>query len=645
MPEPPIWSGQSLAGDTLAAVVRAGPDWHLDVKWGKGRCRVPVSLLGDFLILHADRRFVCHDAGEFHGAVERTLGKNEAAARSALWALSRDGRLIDVSLLAILVRDAKLWSPDNRSESREPLPIESDAILNSFDELVEQAREITNGTETAHLANRFGILGLTVEVQARVAAYHVARQGLILDVGARERLQLACLGRRDELLQYLRRDSSWSKILKSEGKEPRLDEKGFPEMRKNRLIAWLQETGSFLQVLHGLPLRVPRSARDGQVSLVHHAWRPHGLAHPGIGTWVELMDVCDLHSFLQKHASDTVHPRYSSIDGIRSALPRLETMVTLDGVGSLFRPREQNLFAVVRLQDLALRSLGCVLDSIAADARLAELLRHGRDPIREAATCLQRYTDETAFFAGRGLRFDWPRLARILIELVSTGHSSVAIRTRLEVDGMFLQVREVDELVGRLTRCIFPELAEYLRCQVLDRMASKMRMTVADFARLWTERNKSEADPGTIGRSFFRNSPHRHPNEAIRELFRQSDDWDDLVVLANELPLDQFFEALTAQDFVSPTGRVFGGAAICDTFGKAHVLLAEAIRKKAIYALVRAGFAVCALVGDTLLVEVSSVDSEKTKVRIEEVLGPVFGEMLGVIPMGIAVQLTDGFEL
>jgi hypothetical protein len=275
MPDPPIWSRQSLVSGMLAAVVCAGTDWHLDVQSGEIRFRVPESLLGDFLIRHADRRFACHHAGEFHGALERTLGKHEPAAKAVLWALSRDGRLIDLSLLAILVRHARQWSPHERSEATEPQLIEPSALLTRTEELLQQASEISRSLNGADIAKGFGPLGLALEVQARIAAFRMSGADLRLCSGARDALQRACEARCAVLDKILRQDRAARRILKPSAQRHG-GAAGLPIRQSNKLKDWLLKIRSSLFDTDGIPIAAPESQR-------YQDWRDFANAHPLVG--------------------------------------------------------------------------------------------------------------------------------------------------------------------------------------------------------------------------------------------------------------------------------------------------------------------------------------------------------------------------
>jgi hypothetical protein len=507
-----------------------------------------------------------------------------------------------------------------------------------------ETRDLVRRHGTEDLAARFGPLGLSVEVQGRIAAYQMSRCGVLFADGAREQLQKACLQRRQAVVSHLREDAGWKKILKRGRDGPRFDSKGYPAIDQNQLRACLEETGSFLLDLHGLPVHVPRTPADGRALCIHHAWRHLAVAHPMISSWVNLFDVCDLLSFLAR-GDRQIHPRYWTGDGVVSTHPGLETIRTLDLAGPLFTAREGSRFAVVRLPDLLLRALGRILGDLPCLSAVASILRQGGDPVREVVGRLRQVIAQRRAAAGCVTDATVSRVAPVLFAMIAAGHSLFSIRRRLNAERVALTEHQVNDLLSGIVNGVFLELQEYLRCPVIDRLASKMGLTPAEFEHYWEKRRGCPADAGEIGRSFFRNTGARHHNEAITNLFSVRD-FPELSELMVTHSLARSFECLTAQDLIGPTGRVYRAAPIWDSFGKSHLRLAEVIRKKILYELVRAELRVCAYFDDTILIEVDSgVHDADARDRIQAVLEPVLSALLGDIPAGLVLTFADTVDM
>jgi hypothetical protein len=96
---------------------------------------------------------------------------------------------------------------------------------------------------------------------------------------------------------------------------------------------------------------------------------------------------------------------------------------------------------------------------------------------------------------------------------------------------------------------------------------------------------------------------------------------------------------------ILPSGRVFRRATIWDSVGKGHLHLADVVRKQILYELVLHRLAVCAVIGDTVLIEVPGAGDEETLLgQVREVVAPVLGEFLGGVPGGLRMRLVAEFS-
>jgi hypothetical protein len=690
MGEPCTWTGQELAGDVIAAVKGPGSPPCLLVQSQDVWVRIPEKAFASFLVAHADRIFVCPHAGDFHADLERPLGAEASGARAILWELSRQGRLVDVALLERLVWDAAGWYPDGRSEGTGSPPPGPGDLLKSHARLIREAGSVIARLGIADRADRWGPLGLTLEVQARVAARQVSRTPLRFADGARERLARACASRRDRLLADLMTDPTWGRIIKSHRSEPKVDPKGYPEIRRNKLLECLEDAGGGLRDLHELPIRLPRTARGGGLRHSHHFWRELGPAHRMIGAWVELMDTCDLLPLLARADRDELHARYYTVDGIGLTDPRLETLRMVAGTDPLFRPHKGCRFLVVRLRDLPLRALGRILDRPPVRSALAADLRGGADPVSKVAAGLQAIERPTGSRAGELSRDDWLRVARELVGPGSAGYSHESLRRRLEAEGTRVTADQVGEFRRDLAQHVYPELGGYLHCPLLARIAARAGMTEADLDRQLRKSQGDKYDPVRIGQSLCRTVPAQSrdhtevicgilakkipdlPAELRHLLLRlpegpAPDGGDDDGFRLDPSPSARasvaklpagaigahdgqpFFEAVTAQDWVGPTGRVYGRAPLWDTFAKDHLRLAQAVRKALCYELVRHGdrFNLCGVFEDELLIEVGGTarHAREASATVQEVVRPVLEEFLGDIPSGLMIEDANRFPV
>src|SRR4051812_44888705 len=70
-----------------------------------GRCVMRPEQIGPFLLVHQGSQIICHDSASFHWAIRGLLGPGPGRGTpETLWAFSREGRLLDVSLFDQLLR-------------------------------------------------------------------------------------------------------------------------------------------------------------------------------------------------------------------------------------------------------------------------------------------------------------------------------------------------------------------------------------------------------------------------------------------------------------------------------------------------------------------------------------------------------------
>ena len=188
------WNGDQLPGDEIAIAFplgKADDSSQVDlIAFASGSGQSPVHVeseaVGNFLITHSERSFVCFNIAELHWKLDEHLRqRGDEAARKVLWDLPRHGRLHDVQL-----QDQRLRHVD---EGLNPLPRELDGLVKTYCELnscvhqtesilavhqrlLSLAEPILSRLEIRpKLVERFGPLGHGIDVQGEIAVNSPAR--------------------------------------------------------------------------------------------------------------------------------------------------------------------------------------------------------------------------------------------------------------------------------------------------------------------------------------------------------------------------------------------------------------------------------------------------------------------------------------
>jgi hypothetical protein len=465
---PDEWSGLPLGREPLALVVEAKESEPASIHavagvgdrvWG-----IRSDRLGDFLRLHREALFVCHDVGPFFWAIhDHLLRVADHAALEVLWDLPRSGRLHDVALLDQLVcaaqrpyryRAASLSELADRhlginqgdegtatdrlaaqdvgpgrdaiGQSLDEIDRRADLVLGIYRVLREAADRIIRRPGIDPVAvGRFGPLALTIQVQGAIATAAAGRNGLRVDEASRSEVIRICNAICASSVEMLWGDIEARNCFKRAGDGPKFTKAGFPEFKEWTLVAWLEMRARSLVCLHAVPF-TPPSTSKGRASTDPPDWGIWVRLDPLLRAWSDLMAASRLRHCFTGIDGSVLHPHYQLVPNLRSFGPDLEEVRRLIP-RTVFRPRPDHTFLIVNVRDLETRALAAVCEHWAGQynhSGLAELLRQGDDPRLHAAAHLL-YLDPKKFDALEGrdpdLHNHAVKLADALLDLAPKG--------------------------------------------------------------------------------------------------------------------------------------------------------------------------------------------------------------------------------
>lgn len=314
----------------------------------------------EFLSVHKDCEFVCHNVAFDFWVVENWLRKREETlTHTAWWEIADSGRLHDTMLLDQLVRIGEgqgaqgkggthrrnlgvlaeaVGSPfaadvDKESQFRkrfgellemhwsladpgffEYAVRDAQAVWDIYHRLVARAEAVVRPFEDAFLPDArktFGILTETIQVQAAIALRDMTVRGIAFDreyartleTRLRSEVQTDWEYLLSEFPEIFKYDKRGTLLLTPKGKVPatKTDAKKAVIERVARSLC--------------LPL-YQSSGKTGGLSTSAKLWAQHADRHPFFGTWTRTVKSKDLLKFFaafEKHEDNVLHPRYETL--------------------------------------------------------------------------------------------------------------------------------------------------------------------------------------------------------------------------------------------------------------------------------------------------------------------------------------------
>jgi hypothetical protein len=637
MSEQKPWQAGTFPGPVLALAIPPDSGLGIVVSDGHAECCVNWESLGEFLDQHLHSEFVCLDAITMHETlvmISAPLGRADH-----VWELLRAGRLWDVRVLRDLVISVMPGTPAEGALA--DLSPEPGKLLDRYRRIREQVDDTLAKLKVPlDLVQRFGPLGHHLVLQAGIAVSLIGKRGARLAPGARDRVLDCCRRRRDELIALLMREWKSRQIFRFRDNKPSFDAAGrFPKFSDTKVRSWLNSEAGRLHDVHATPLPFPmdkqsdeHSVTRGHASIRPMRWAGLNSGHPLIEGWIELHAVCHLWAEIEGNPSEELHPSYSVFDLMGSNNPNLEIIHRMDTSGPIYAPRDGKKLLVLELRDLNIRALACTLERCCGPSSLFQALQSGRDAVADLASRLPDQQDGAAR----------ERIARLLLRHIPVGHSDDLLHKQLGANGLQYPLADVLRF-RQIMLTLWPELVVYLEAPAVQFVADWHGSTKEELRAKWMEYTGEDLDSGKFARALFDPFPGEYTRGEVR----------GFILGHAGVSLAEYFwvARLTEADFgiffshgrfVTPSGRVRGRATCWEVLGKRHLYLADAVRKRALFELVRQGTVVCACFGDAFLIEVNRLLSVlEVQVQVDTILRAVVEEMLGSLPGTFRVQLAD----
>jgi hypothetical protein len=600
------WSGKKLSDNVLAIAVkpagRGGGELTV-APTGSPSSRVSPSQCSDFISHHAACVLVCADAAELHWALYQHFNDlHDQEALRHLWAFSRDGRLIDLTLLDQLVRLARYTGPcsplkmaDIAKDLAKPqappeLTDEVQRLSWVHELLVTEAARFGNDLNGALLAPRYvGLLGITIEVQAAIALYPARRQGLRLAPGMLDDIVRSCEEMRDAALGQL---SAKTKRSLGLGDQKPLTRNGFPNTGRDKVRKWLNSVHQSQIGIHGFPVAQP--LRDNEMSIEPTDWSWQALGNSDLLAWCNLMNACKLRRALL-NSPETILPAYEKLPFLRSIGPDLDFAGQLT-VPPVFVPATGNRFVVVTLPDLELRSLAAVLQKNYGRSRLWAVLSEGKLPGDELASRLIACRAAPALRTWLSKPEHSHQVATWLLRMVARAVGPSWLRTAAERELGINMDAATGEALHTVMLDAFPELHCYLADDTAARVAGNLGVSLNEL--------NANLRLDVAGRSLSSYLTATKGSEDVRQVYGtlRAFDYNDIFDDMDREP--PHYEDLTGRDHWTPTGRLYQRLTPSEALGRDHLHVADAVMKTCLWQATATGYMVVAATKSEMVFEV-----------------------------------------
>lgn len=672
--EPPISLGLLMSGPSgegsppTVAFAAASSD--------AGRCVMRPEQIGPFLLVHQGSQLICHDSASFHWAIRGLLGPGPGSGTlEALWAFSREGRLLDVRLLDQLLELARGVSaplprrlPDLAAHhgigmteedgmvprvaaaaGTRPVVVErlgadavgiADAILAIYRRLRDAAGQIIAelGIEP-EAAGRFGPLGLGIEVRGAIALARAARTGLRLRADLRAELDELCTAAYRESSARLHEDPWARKCFRWDGPEVGLKKGKFPDAIRDNLEGWLERTAGDITGLHAIPLEPPRIG-SGRVASDPDLWGIEARCHPLLAAWSRLTAAANFRwglAHLDVGGDRRLRPRYEGVPSIRSSNPSLSAVRRLHPA-PMFEAAPGRSLLIVALRDLELRCAAEVTRRHGGESQLAGWFHAGVDPVAYAAVRLHesealRWEEFLALEEREPDRCRrWKAEAQTFLLTVIRGLTVAQAREILRNDHDI----DIDAVTARRYYEILADEVglerPYFRAEdTFEAVRARLGCPVEDLVMLMMPGEPEEAEAALRNLIAGRT---RAP-DAFARLHAICRDPALREWLAKGEGSAELYEAFFARDVLTPSGRVRGRMFFTQARSAGFLDLADAVRKAALYAVVAEGHELTACADDQFVIEipegVTQDDTvEEIGITVEEAASVFLGDVEGL---------------
>lgn len=690
------WDGQVLGARYLALATSHAQNEALPAPTptllractGKRRFLVRVDQLERVLTTNPSLVLVGFDGGSLFSAVENQLRVSEQwAAWKAWWDVTRSCRLHDVKHLFLLFLRARsgadylafsyeeVAASFKRSESAqtgsellgatdEPtglgradstIAIEDvEMVLRMYRRLRLRALQLLRqlGVKHCHV-EKFGPLGIGVQVQGAVAATYASNSGLRLRTDAVSGIRETCRVLWHRASKHLHADPIARGAFLWNGDEVIKDKAGLPSRKPENLRNWLESLAA-PESMRFHPELIPPRRPNGSISIMPDDWGEQVHSDPGLQAWSELWTAASVQKSLDKAEAGTVRSLYAVLPRLGSRKPNLVQFRRLFRTHA-FEAEHGYALVVAKLPDLLLRCHAEICEHQSGQSQLGGLFRHAaywsEHESRTVSVGGRAVLTPTEYVAWRLVNYERRRKGRsemgrdrfgeicrrhphalnrflkvseALLDNIPRGLGPTHVRDRLLKDhsleispseagqlvdwfvdalpdlGWFVFIDDTFEIVSEKFGCEARELESVLVGQTLESSAVSLRKLVS---------GQVKATPAFAG---------------LREVCRTSH-WKVRLNCAEGSP--ELFQDLFARFTCSPIGRTRRVSTAFKSQLGDFIDAAEDVMKAVVFAVLAAGFDVRAFTDDEFVIQVRRVedsDLQRIKTIAEAAARPLF---------------------
>lgn len=396
--------------------------------------------IADFIDLHTDARFICHNATFDFWVVDRHLREFGAEdVRRRWWVACRENRLHDSMILDQLIRLAE-GRTERVKDKDTVLPRDLATVCAEYsflriskddphrgrygeiirkdwadvdEEFFVYAIKDAIATYRAYLGMRdraeqlmrehgydpdlnpaephairpdsvktFGLLTEAVQVKGAIALAAITRNGMRLEASRLAKLKQEYRRKLDDIIKRFLGD--YPGVIKQgrDGAVTLSRKTEAPAVSEKAVRGHLEQAVKEIKAKASITIEVPRTEKTGVVSTAAKLWKQYVDQHPFIKLWVEREKTAKLCEFFG-NLSSVVHPRYTPLlrTGRTSCKkPNVQQVPREGGFRELFVPTPGHFLVAVDYTYAELRTLAAICESRFGESKLAQTIRAGIDP-------------------------------------------------------------------------------------------------------------------------------------------------------------------------------------------------------------------------------------------------------------------------
>ncbi len=619
---------KGLSGTAIAVFVDDGaaPVSRLSVDDGEKTVCVEPSRYSEFLREHWDCRIACLDAFQLREMFARSSGGEQAnQVRIAFDRMLKDGKVLDMTILRCLLNQA--------GEERSDLKVKTAReVWNVFRQQMEALERVEkcHGVDE-NVRSKYGPLGLTLEVQANIAASQAWEFGLRVDSDLVKDGIRQCEEIRDEQLAFLTgpKGRGFRDCLRgTDGVEFDANDY-YPKLHNHKVEQWLLDQVFTLADVNGGPVPFC-SLNNTRISTDPHDWWRTAPNQSLLSAHFRMISACQTLRWLQSRP-EIVRPQYDLLPLLSSKGPNLQNIKELQL--NLFVPSDGHQFLVVRFPQLRLRALATILNQQNAPPKFPKHFRSEDTPQTELARLLREHVELTSS-QGAGpestsLEF-WENLALALLRAIEITAGAEGFRSLASAEfELDVTASDASNIYKKVREEIYPELNQYWWDDTFSSIAANFQIDENKLVEHFGQYFGEDISPPHFANSLLRRGHRKCSREMSRNLLMALSKDQFGIEAYEKLSNNDLWNRVTDGPLITPTGRVRHRATLWERLGTKHIYVADAVVKKVLFELVVEGNRAVGFTNDEILLEIPIHQNQETtrdKVRklvdrsIQEVL-------------------------